>query len=222
MAKKAIGPKIFLAFSLLTAIMAGLGYYFKEQLPPWALVLIVASPPAVGCFLYALVRSTLKEEGPKAPAAPPPKEAPEEATPSAKPEPSSPPPASAVEAQMVVAQVLSLLQNEGRLLDFLNEDLDRYDDAQIGAAVRVIHKGLKSAVSELVRLAPVVEAKEGTEVTVEEGFDPQAIRLTGNIHGNPPFKGILRHRGWRYLEIKVPGVPSKSSDVITPAEVEVG
>src|SRR5207253_6846543 len=33
-------------------------------------------------------------------------------------------------------QLLAILQREGRLLDFLQEDVDGYADAQIGAAVR--------------------------------------------------------------------------------------
>ncbi|WP_456434497.1 DUF2760 domain-containing protein [Thermosulfuriphilus sp.] len=210
----ALGFKIFVAFALLTAVMAGLGYYFKELLPPWALVLIVATPPATGCLLYGLVRSS----PPKATKEPPP--------PSQEPKPSPPqdtvsPQAVGPSPEAVIAQVLATFQREGRLLDFLSEDLDRYDDAQIGAAVRVIHRGLKSALSEMVHLAPVVEGQEGAEVTVEEGFDPSAIRLTGNVQGKPPFKGILRHRGWRYLEIKSPPLSEEKEQIITPAEIEI-
>lgn len=121
-------------------------------------------------------------------------------------------------------QMLSILQREGRLIDFLEEDLSLYDDAQIGAAVRNIHQGCKGALSEYVDLKPVFEEGEGVEVTVPAGFDSRAIRLTGNVAGDPPFKGVLRHRGWRVTRVELPQPLSeqKKDWIVAPAEVEVG
>ena len=39
--------------------------------------------------------------------------------------------------------LFAVLQREGRLLDFLQEDLSLYEDGQIGAAVRSIHENCK-------------------------------------------------------------------------------
>ena len=134
-----------------------------------------------------------------------------------KPEPESrPSPASAI-------QMLSLLQRQGRFVDFLQEDLRSYEDAQIGAAVRSIHEGCRKALSEHVVLKPVFEDEEGGEVTVQPGFDAHSIRLTGNVKGDPPFHGTLRHRGWKVARVDLPQqVSLQETDwILSPAEVEV-
>lgn len=119
-------------------------------------------------------------------------------------------------------QLLALFQRKGRLVDFLQEDLSLYDDAQIGAAVRGVHEGCKSVLSEHVRLRPVLDSEEGSPVTVPEGFDPAEIQLTGDVRGRPPFRGTLRHRGWRIERIDLPLKTSADSAVLAPAEVEIG
>ncbi|HJQ82943.1 MAG TPA: DUF2760 domain-containing protein, partial [Candidatus Binatia bacterium] len=102
-------------------------------------------------------------------------------------------------AEVPALRLLGMLQEEGRFVDFLQEDLAPYPDEQIGAAARGIHEGCRKAVREHLglELEPVVQAAEGETVTVEPGFDPAAIRLTGNVCGAPPFRGVLRHTGWR-------------------------
>lgn len=119
-------------------------------------------------------------------------------------------------------RVLNLLQREGRLLDFLLEDVQAYSDAQIGAAVRDIHRTCRKALQDHLTLEPVMTDTEGAEVTVPVGFDPSAVRLTGNVTGQPPFRGRLVHRGWRVREIKLPQ-PMGGQDefVVQPAEVEL-
>lgn len=118
-------------------------------------------------------------------------------------------------------QLLSILQREGRLIDFLQEDLSQYDDAQIGAAVRSIHEGCKRALETYVALEPIYDVPEGSAVTVAPGFDTRAVRLSGNIAGDPPFKGALRHRGWRVTRIDLPKLMQAQDRVVAPAEVEV-
>jgi hypothetical protein len=120
-------------------------------------------------------------------------------------------------------QVLSLLQREGRLIDFLQEDLGQYQDAQIGAAVRNIHQGCKAVLADLLELKPVMEETEGTEVAVGPGFSPEAVRLTGNVSGDPPFRGTLRHRGWRAVRVQLPEAVAQTRNewIIAPAEVEL-
>lgn len=120
-------------------------------------------------------------------------------------------------------QMLAVLQREGRLIDFLEEDLNQYDDAQIGAAVRNIHQGCKQAITEYIELNPIFEETEGSEITVSPGFDPKAIRLTGNVMGDPPFQGTLRHRGWRVGRVQLPQPTTEQEKdwVLAPAEVEI-
>jgi hypothetical protein len=116
--------------------------------------------------------------------------------------------------------MLAVLQREGRLVDFLEEEIEGYDDAHVGAAVRDIHRGCRKALRERVGLAPVLREKEGATVTVPEGFDAAAIRLTGAVAGAPPFEGTLRHPGWRAAKVDLP--KAAGGDVVAPAEVEVG
>ena len=124
--------------------------------------------------------------------------------------------------EQTVVQVLGLLQREGRLVDFLQEDIEPYEDAQIGAAVREVHRGCRTVLKDALGLTPVLDAKEGTEVEVDEDFDPASIKLVGNVHGEPPFRGVLRHCGWRIEEIRLPSrTGTVNSNVIAPAEVEV-
>ena len=119
-------------------------------------------------------------------------------------------------------QLLALLQREGRLVDFLHEDISGYEDADIGAAVRDIHKGCRKVLLEHFAVEPVLDAAENEAVTVDTGFDPARIRLVGNVSGEPPFKGTLRHHGWRAAKVTLP-VLSDGMDatIVAPAEVEL-
>jgi hypothetical protein len=118
-------------------------------------------------------------------------------------------------------QLLAILQREGRLIDFLVEDIDTYGDAQVGAAVRDIHRGCRRVLEESVQIKPIVDQEEESRVEVPAGFDPAEIRLTGNVHGDPPFHGSLKHHGWIVRGIKLPESVASTSRVVAPAEVEV-
>lgn len=120
-------------------------------------------------------------------------------------------------------QVLSVLQREGRLVDFLMETLDSYSDAQIGAAVRDIHRDCRAAVTRIFAPSAVVDKEEGSSVPVPSGFDPEQYRLIGNISGNPPYSGVLRHHGWQATKCELPLWQGSNNavKVIAPAEVEV-
>jgi hypothetical protein len=133
----------------------------------------------------------------------------------------APPPPPGPPPEEGVLRVLGMLQAEGRLVDFLQEDLSQYPDAQVGAGVRGIHEGCRKVLRALVALEPVMRGTEGESVTVEAGFDPAAIRLTGNVQGEPPFRGVLRHAGWRAATASLPSRHGQDPHVIAPAEVEI-
>jgi hypothetical protein len=125
-------------------------------------------------------------------------------------------------ARQGALHVLSLLQREGRLIDFLQENLEGYNDAQIGAAVRDIHKGCREALKSYLPLEPVMPGQENAQVQIDSGFDPNRVRLVGNVTGQPPFRGVLKHHGWRAREVKLPPLPEKIDlTVLAPAEVEL-
>jgi len=119
-------------------------------------------------------------------------------------------------------QMLALLQRDGRLIDFLSEDITPYADAQLGAAVRVIHDSCRRALDRYFKLEPVIASEEDQPVTVPAGFDPACVKLIGNVVGVPPMRGLLRHRGWRIQQMNLPSLPDASArSIIAPAEVEI-
>lgn len=119
-------------------------------------------------------------------------------------------------------QMLALLQRDGRLVDFLEEDVSSYPDGQLGAAVRSIHTSCRQVLERYVKLEPILSSEEDQPVTIRAGFDPAAIKLVGNVTGEPPIRGLLRHRGWRVTEVTLPSLPQGSGRaIVAPAEVEV-
>lgn len=119
-------------------------------------------------------------------------------------------------------QMLALLQRDGRLIDFLAENISAYPDAQLGAAVRTIHEACRKVLERYVKLEPILNSEEDQPVTVQGGFDPAAIKLLGNVTGEPPIRGVLRHKGWHVKEVNLPPLPQGSGRmVIAPAEVEL-
>ena len=128
----------------------------------------------------------------------------------------------ALEAFDRAVQMLALLQRDGRLIDFLVENISPYPDAQLGAAVRTIHEACRKVLEHYVKLEPILNSEEDQPVTVQGGFDPAAIKLLGNVTGEPPIRGVLRHRGWHVKEVNLPPLSQGSGRrVIAPAEVEL-
>jgi hypothetical protein len=118
--------------------------------------------------------------------------------------------------------LFSVLQQEGRLMDFLREDLSQFEDEQIGAAVRQVHENCKKTVDRYLKPEPIIKQAEGETVEVEAGFDQHAIKLVGNVVGQPPFTGTLRHRGWQLRSISLPKLSDKENpNLIAPAEIEI-
>jgi hypothetical protein len=119
-------------------------------------------------------------------------------------------------------RLLALLQREGRLLDFLLEDIQGAADEQVGAGVRELHRKAQAVVKEHLTLEPVLSSNEGETVEVPPSFDPSAIRLIGNVTGQPPFRGVLQHHGWRVKNYTLPAPPEGQDQfVLAPAEVEL-
>lgn len=120
-------------------------------------------------------------------------------------------------------QLLALLQRDGRLVDFLQQPIDTFTDAEVGAAARVVHQGCRRGLAALVALEPVRVEAEGARVSVSGGeLAEGAVRLVGAVTGEPPFSGTLRHPGWRARGLRLPQpVTGASPEVLAPAEVEV-
>jgi len=119
-------------------------------------------------------------------------------------------------------QLLGLLQQEARFIDFINEDVSAYSDADIGAAARVVHQGCNKTIKEHFSIVPVSGDTEGSRVTLPKGFDAASYRLTGNIVGDAPFSGTLVHKGWQVTDLRLPKLTKgHNANIIAPAEVEL-
>jgi len=206
--------RVLLAFASFFRILFGkqlspdVAKYLPEELKPRAL-------PA--------------ETAPAAPKPPAPAKPP--AAPAAKaPEPEKRPEPPAEKPKASTAQhhkegalaLLALLQREGRLVDFLTEAIDDAPDAAIGAAVREVHRGCRKVLDQYLAMEPVMPGEEGASASVPKGFDPAEIRLIGEARGEPPYRGTLRHHGWRVVDARLPALADGvDRTVVAPAEVEL-
>ncbi|MBV9104605.1 MAG: DUF2760 domain-containing protein [Verrucomicrobia bacterium] len=144
------------------------------------------------------------------------------ATPAPPPAPIQPPAPVAKQSEAEIVAFFSLLQEKGRLIDFLMEDIARYEDAEVGAAARVIHQGCQQVIKEYFSISAISEAQEGAQVTVPAGYSPDQYRLVGKLTGNPPFTGTLLHKGWKTEFVKLPRIATTERlPSIAPAEVEL-
>jgi len=117
-------------------------------------------------------------------------------------------------------QLLALLQREGRFVDFVQQELASFGDAEIGAAARVVHEGCRRAIRQHARVVSVRNEAEGASLTLERATED--VKLVGNVAGSAPFRGVLRHRGWRVEELALPTVVgAHDPTLVAPAELEL-
>jgi Domain of unknown function (DUF2760) len=117
-------------------------------------------------------------------------------------------------------QLLALLQREGRFVDFVQQELTSFSDADIGAAARVVHEGCRRAIGAHARIVSVRSEAEGASLTLERASED--VKLVGNVAGSAPFRGVLRHRGWRVEELTLPTVVGTHDPrLVAPAELEL-
>lgn len=143
--------------------------------------------------------------------------------PAPSPAPAAPPAPQLREAPHEAAlQLLGLLQRDARFIDFIEEDVKAYSDADIGAAARVVHEGCRKVLREHFSIQPLRSETEGSRVTLPEGFDAAAVRVTGNVVGKAPFTGTLSHRGWRATDTRLPKLAAgHDAAIVAQAEVEL-
>lgn len=119
-------------------------------------------------------------------------------------------------------RLLAMLQSQARFIDFLKEDIAPYSDAEVGLVARDIHKMAGKVIEEVVSIRPISSLDEGHAIVVEEGFDPNEIQLMGQVKGRAPYKGVVRHPGWKALKLQLKESESLvRKDIIHPVEVEV-
>jgi hypothetical protein len=132
----------------------------------------------------------------------------------------APAPAPATAASSDALQLLSLLQREGRFVDFVQQEIAAFSDADIGAAARLVHEGCRRALHQHGRIVSVRAEAEGAPLTLERASED--VKLVGNVAGSAPFRGVLRHRGWRVEELTLPKlVGTHDPKLVAPAELEL-
>ncbi len=151
-----------------------------------------------------------------APAPEVPPEAPKKIEP---PKPVAPPPPRRSEA----LTLLAALQREARFLDFLKEPIDAYSDAQVGAAVRSIHRDCAAVVERMFAVRPILNETEGARVSVPENADAGRYRLTGKVTDRPAGQGRLVHPGWEATQVALPQWTGSDATarILAPVEVEL-
>ena len=202
---------VTLAFVLLA--LAALALAPDAALTPYADVAHAVLPKAIVGAALLLLLAMLADR----PKAKPVRAAPEAVNVAA-------PAAAANQSDAEVVNFLAILQEKGRLVDFVMDDIAGYSDAQVGAAGRVLHEGCKAVLLEHFGIRPMREEGEGSQVTIPTGYAPDDYRLVGKISGEAPFTGTLIHRGWRAEWVKLPRLLRTSHDrppAIAPAEVEL-
>jgi hypothetical protein len=187
----------------------------KSQFLAYAAILVAA----IACVLAVTFNTTsVAFEGASAPEPAP--VAPETKQPDLQKVPEQNP-------EVQVAQLLSLLQEKGRFLDFVMDDIKSYPDAQIAAAARFVHQGCQQVMKQHFTIEPVASVAENQPIVLEPTFDRNEYRLTGKVDGEPPYSGVLKHKGWKTTSVSLPKVlgeraTAKDVHLLVAAEVEVG
>ncbi len=138
-----------------------------------------------------------------------------------RPEPKKPVPKPVGRSEAI--SLLAALQREARFVDFIKESLSGFSDAQIGAVARDVHRDCAAVIERMFALRPLMDQPEGSPIDVPAGFDAGRIQLTGNVVGEPPFRGRIVHHGWEATKCEVPIWSGKetAARVVAPAEVEL-
>lgn len=132
----------------------------------------------------------------------------------------SPAPPTAVSAEEGALQLLSLLQREGRFVDFIQQEVLKFSDAEIGAAARLVHDGCRRALHAHAQVVSIRHESEGAPLTLERVTAD--VKLVGNVAGSAPFRGVLRHRGWRVEGLSLPqSIGEHDPRVVAAAELEL-
>jgi hypothetical protein len=141
----------------------------------------------------------------------------------APPQPAAPPPEPKRPKRSEALTLLAALQREARLVDFLMEPIGGYDDAQIGAAVRDIHRDCAALMERMFGVQPLVGQAEGAAIEVPAGFDAARYSLTGAVSGQAPHRGVLAHHGWQATRCELPSWTGGdgSALIVSPAVVEI-
>lgn len=137
----------------------------------------------------------------------------------------SAPPAVVQSASPEAVQLLRLFQEEGRLVDFLQRDIQSFPDDRVGAVARIVHQGCRRVLQDYFEIVPTVSQGEGEKISWTPSELGTHIRLVGQSGSSTATFGTVLHRGWTVQRASLPTVlqpvSADSAAVLVPAEVEV-
>jgi hypothetical protein len=197
------------------ALVAALFYVPAVATLPEASYLHIAAVAVLVLSILAQILSLVRRASPKKGAPKPSAAAPIRA-----------PGAEQADLEAQVVQFLARLQEKGRLVDFVMDDVTSYSNEQVGAAARVVHQGCREVLRSLFDIQPVYPGEEQETANLSGDYDASAYRLVGNIPEHPPYTGTVLHRGWKAVRITLPRLSddakvSGAREVIAPAEIEI-
>lgn len=147
---------------------------------------------------------------------------------------SPPPEAAATPAAPTTAEppgrsdaltLLAMLQREARLVDLIQEPLEQYSDAQIGAAARPCLSQCRATLARALDLRPVTESAEGETLEIPASASPLRIQWVGDLpagSGSATRRGRIVHPGWQAQRCELAHWTGSAVDqaVIAPVQVE--
>lgn len=127
-----------------------------------------------------------------------------------------------------VIDFLARLQEKGRLIDFIMDDITAYDNESVGAAARIVHQGCHEVLKECFTIEAVFDGEEMETVQLGDHYDSHKYRLIGKVPDSAPYEGQVLHRGWKTSRINLPrkiqpaSAPQPSTDtILAPVEIEI-
>ncbi len=124
-------------------------------------------------------------------------------------------------AQSPAITLLATLQRDARLIDLIYENLDQYQDAQVGAAARPCLKQCRQSLDRILKIEKLVPAAENESVAVPADASVARYRWIGESPASETGVAKLVHPGWRAASIQLPQWSGQAEDanILAPAQV---
>lgn len=115
--------------------------------------------------------------------------------------------------------LLGTLQREARLIDLIQEPLDEFEDAQVGAAAREVLRDSRKTLDRLLAIEAVSETEEGENIQISSSESPNRICVSGDASRS---SGTVTHRGWKATRCDLPKWTGNRKDawILAPVQVE--
>lgn len=137
------------------------------------------------------------------------------------PTPNKPESVKPLPAQNPAITLLATLQRDARLIDLIYENLDQYQDAQVGAAARPCLKQCRQSLDRILKIEKLVAATENDVINVPSDASVARYRWIGESPASETGTAKLVHPGWQAASVQLPQWSGQAADaeIIAPAQV---